>query len=289
MAAIKTAAQLAERAIDVAQNYRTLYVMGCIGAPMTEMNKAKYIAHHSYNRDADRKAMINACNADTFGFDCVCLIKALLWGWCGKKSKSYGGAVYGSNKVPDINADAMIRACKEISTDFSKIEVGEAVWVPGHIGIYVGNGLVVECTPNWDNCVQITACNRAKSGYHRRNWTKHGKLPYVSYSGQAEASKPQTTTGTKKPTETIAREVIAGKWGSGAVRKQRLAAAGYDYAEVQALVNKLMKQPAKKTDSDIAREVINGKWGTNPSRALRLLAAGYNPKTIQQMVNKLLK
>ena len=40
--------------------------------------------------------------------------------------------------------------------------------------------------------------------------------------------------------EEIAREVIAGKWGNGAERKKRLTAAGYDYAEVQAMVNKLL-------------------------------------------------
>lgn len=46
-----------------------------------------------------------------------------------------------------------------------------------------------------------------------------------------------------KSYETIAKEVIAGKWGSGVARKQRLEAAGYDYATVQAEVN---KQLAKK-------------------------------------------
>ena len=61
----------------------------------------------------------------------------------------------------------------------------------GHIGIYVGDGLAVECTPAWKNCVQITACNCSKSGYQRRNWTKHGKLPYVTYSGAAEAPKEE--------------------------------------------------------------------------------------------------
>lgn len=36
----------------------------------------------------------------------------------------------------------------------------------------------------------------------------------------------------------IAREVWLGKWGNGQDRKNRLTAAGYDYAAVQALVNK---------------------------------------------------
>ena len=45
----------------------------------------------------------------------------------------------------------------------------------------------------------------------------------------------------KKPVNTIAKEVIAGKWDSGEERKKRLTAAGYDYAEVQAAVNKMLK------------------------------------------------
>lgn len=45
----------------------------------------------------------------------------------------------------------------------------------------------------------------------------------------------------KKPVNTIAKEVIAGKWGNGDERKKKLAAAGYDYEEVQAAVNKLLK------------------------------------------------
>lgn len=44
----------------------------------------------------------------------------------------------------------------------------------------------------------------------------------------------------KKSNQTIAKEVIAGKWGNGDERKKRLKAAGYDYNAIQALVNKLI-------------------------------------------------
>lgn len=49
-----------------------------------------------------------------------------------------------------------------------------------------------------------------------------------------------STTSTKKSNEQIAKEVIAGKWGNGSDRKTKLTAAGYDYATIQALVNKLL-------------------------------------------------
>jgi hypothetical protein len=38
----------------------------------------------------------------------------------------------------------------------------------------------------------------------------------------------------------VAKEVIRGKWGNGADRRKRLEAAGYEYAEVQKIVNKLL-------------------------------------------------
>lgn len=44
-----------------------------------------------------------------------------------------------------------------------------------------------------------------------------------------------------KSIDTIAREVINGKWGNGSSRKSRLEAAGYNYKEVQARVNALLK------------------------------------------------
>jgi hypothetical protein len=172
--------------VDIAQNYKTLYVMGCFGAPLNEANKERYCNNHSYNKKSARQEMILSASSDTFGFDCVNLIKAILWGWNGDKTKSYGGAKYGSNGVPDIDADVMINNCKDVSTDFSKLEIGEAVWMPGHIGVYIGDGLAVECTPTWENGVQTTSCNCSKKGYNRRNWKKHGKLPYITYAKEVK-------------------------------------------------------------------------------------------------------
>jgi len=188
--AVMTNKELAAKLKDIATNYKTLYVMGCFGAPMTAANKTRYCNNHDYNRKAARQAMIKAASADTFGFDCVCLIKGVLWGWDGDKNAIYGGAKYKANGVPDIGADSMITKCTELSTNFNDIEIGEAVWCKGHIGIYIGDGLAVECTPSWANKVQITACNCAKTGYNRRNWKKHGKLPYIKYEKEVVEVAP---------------------------------------------------------------------------------------------------
>ena len=58
---------------------------------------------------------------------------------------------------------------------------------------------------------------------------------------KTEQKETPTPAPTKKSVDKIAREVIAGKWGNGDDRKNRLTAAGYDYGEVRARVNALMK------------------------------------------------
>ena len=195
---IKTGKELAETVKKIATSYKTLYVMGCFGAPLKEEYKERYCKNNSYNKQPERTAMIKAASSDTFGFDCVCLIKGVLWGWNGDKNAVYGGAKYEDkdSSVPDIDCNAMMDRCSGISTDFSKIEVGEAVGMQGHIGIYIGDGLAVECTPSWKNCVQITAVANigAKAGYNSRKWTRHGKLPYVTYEWVKDSSSANKTT-----------------------------------------------------------------------------------------------
>ena len=49
--------------------------------------------------------------------------------------------------------------------------------------------LAIECTPKWQNKVQITAVGNLgkKPGYNTRTWQKRGKMPYVEY-GQGGGS-----------------------------------------------------------------------------------------------------
>lgn len=227
------AKELVAKAIEIATKYKTLYVLGCFGAPMNDKNKHRYTNNQTFNgatyktivgydgngkpivenkRTAEgiaRKKMIENASPDTFGFDCVCLIKGILWGWNGDVDKNYGGAGYAINGVPDIGADTMMnRFCKNVSSNFTNIEIGEAVWIPGHIGIYVGDGLVVECTPKWENKVQITNLgNVGKKSGNYRVWNKHGKLPWVEYDGEVKPIivKPEERGDIGKRTYTVVK------------------------------------------------------------------------------------
>lgn len=50
-----------------------------------------------------------------------------------------------------------------------------------------------------------------------------------------------TMSDTLKTPEEVATEVIDGKWGVGVDRRLRLVAAGYNYKEIQSLVNEMLK------------------------------------------------
>ena len=288
--------QLIEKLYNIKNNYKTIYAWGCFGGIMTDSmveSKAKqYPSMYTAARKAKTK---QAGRAGAFGFDCVNLIKGILWGWNGNRNAIWGGAVYASNGVPDINADAMIHRCIGTTSNFSNIQPGEAVWLPGHIGVYVGNGKVIECTPSWSDGVQETACLNIEpiAGLNGRRWKLHGKIPYITYVGGNVAPRPQTpnkqsTTGLKGNLE-VAREVLQGKWGNGNNRKQRLEKAGYSYAAVQAEVNALLKGHTNiKSNAEIAKEVIAGKWGNGNNRKQRLEKAGYSYVAVQAEVNRLL-
>ena len=205
--------------LKFAAEQKTLYIKGCFGSPMTAANKRRYTQNNPYNTAAARVKKIEAASKDTFGFDCVCLIKGVLWGWDGSKTKTYGGAKYLANGVPDVGADSIIKQCKVASGDFRTIVPGALLWMKGHVGIYIGDGLAIECTPSWDDGVQITAVGNigGVAGYHTRTWSLWGMLPWVDYT---EDKLPDGVVWTEMIVETpngdITRKVraknIEGNW-----------------------------------------------------------------------------
>ena len=109
---------------------------------------------------------------------------------------------------------------------------------------------------------------------------------YKDYPAIINTSSTSTNTTTKKTIEQLAKEVLAGNWGNGEDRKNRLTAEGYDYNAVQAQVNELSGVSKKKTNEEIADEVIAGKWDVGTVRKQKLETAGYDYNTIQSIVNK---
>ena len=109
--------------------------------------------------------------------------------------------------------------------------------------------------------------------------------------GGTVSNTPSSNNGNKS-NEEIANEVTAGKWGNGDARKTALQNAGYNYSEIQAIVNQKLTGKIsntttsnKKSIDTIVAEVIAGKWGNGEDRKTRLQNAGYNYNEVQAAVN----
>lgn len=106
--------------------------------------------------------------------DCVGLIKG--YGWLDPETKEVN---YGTNGMPDIGADTMYENATEKGTIDTIPEIpGLAVWHEGHIGIYIGNGKVVQAA-NTTAGVILTNLNDTA-------WTHWLKIPYISYVEEQE-------------------------------------------------------------------------------------------------------
>lgn len=63
----------------------------------------------------------------------------------------------------------------------------------------------------------------------------------LSYISKHNLTRFDFAPSPLKTNEEIAKEVIDLKWGVGLDRKKRLTDAGYDYATIQAIVNRMLK------------------------------------------------
>ena len=91
--------------------------------------------------------------------------------------------------------------------------------------------------------------------------------------------QPVTPAQPHKTVDELAREVLAGKWGNGDDRRNRITTAGYDYATVQARVNELLHAESKPAAvyytvrSGDTLSAIARKYGTSVSAVQRLNAS----------------
>ena len=79
-----------------------------------------------------------------------------------------------------------------------------------------------------------------KAGGYATSLTYVDKLCSIIEKWKLTQYDIKSSSSSKKSIDTLAKEVIAGKWGNGEERKQKLTAAGYDYNAVQKRVNEML-------------------------------------------------
>lgn len=101
--------------------------------------------------------------------DCVGLIKGYSW-----YNTETAHMEIEANGMPDIGADTMYENASEKGTIDTIPEIpGLAVWHEGHIGIYIGNGEVIQAAN--------TNAGVIRTPISQSGWTHWLKIPYISY------------------------------------------------------------------------------------------------------------
>ena len=153
-------------------------------------------------------------------------------------------------------------------------KIGDKVTING---IYIASNSTKKLTPARTSGTITKIINGALNPYLLDN----GNLGWVNDSVIISSSENDL-----KDLTTVANDVILGKYGNGEDRKNRIEAEGYNYDEVQAIVNNKLNSSSKKSNEIIANEVIKGLWGNGNDRITKLKEAGYNYDEIQKIVNK---
>lgn len=197
--------------------------------------------------------------------------------------KSKGGATYTGNMLSAFKKFGFIDVTHRVNlaTGAGLIRGDILLNTAHHTEIYIGNGMNVGSHISENGTINgktgdQTGKEICTNHYYNYPWTN-----VLRYTAEATVGRSDI--------DTVAREVIAGKWGNSSYRKNRLTSAGYDYNVVQRRVNEILSGSTSKSIDTIAREVIAGKWGNGSDRKNRLTSVGYDYNAVQNRVNEILK
>ena len=137
-----------------------------------------------------------------------------------EKAKKMGIWVEDDKFIPNLG-DAVIY-------DWDDNGVGDCTGYPDHVGTVIGvdkkAGTITVMEGNYSHSVKKRVIKI--NGKYIRGFI------CPKYDKESKSNKSYTK---------VAKEVIAGKWGNGKERRQKLEAAGYDYSKVQKYVNDSLK------------------------------------------------
>lgn len=157
----------------------TIYGWGMFGLRLTEslinQKKAQYPKRYPTTRVEKLKKHIgeNGC-------DCVGLYKWFIWLNDDRTSIYY-------NSKTDRNVSTLRAAGRNEHKGTVGIKIGACLYTDGHVGFYVGNGNVIECTlrESYDGVVRTKL-----SDYPWKGWFE---LPEIEYIEEDEAPESVTT------------------------------------------------------------------------------------------------
>ena len=144
------------------------YVWGTFGLTLTKTLLQQKL--NQYPKEVGQYKdfiMANWLNRKTA--DCIGLIKGYYW------SKEDGKILY--NPATDVNANQMFNLATAKGTIDTMPEIpGICVYKQGHIGVYIGNGQIIEARGTKEGVIQTPL-----KGTNSAGWTHWLKCPYIKY------------------------------------------------------------------------------------------------------------
>lgn len=178
-------------------------------------------------------AMVEACLNNNIGYD---------------QSERYGvinclkkyGRISRINEPTEADCSSLVRACCiQAGILVGDFNTASEVAVLERTGAFQKAVIVTNDTKLCQGDILVTMTKGhtviVTEGYPREDEKPTTKPSVKPKPDKAAAGKA------KKSIEEVASEIIAGKWGNNPERKEKLIKAGYVPAEVQAVVNKLLK------------------------------------------------
>ena len=161
----------------------------------------QYPEHYGDKRQATYKRHISEGRSCA---DCIGLIKGYAWDTDGDVETR--GNKYGGNGMPDKSSSGMYKAAKIKGKIATMPEIpGALVWTKNqaHVGVYVGDGMVVEAR-GFSYGIQ-------RNELSARSFTHWGLCPYLEYTAEqvetaqkaAGTTATNTTTAAKKSGDTL--------------------------------------------------------------------------------------
>ena len=158
-------------------------------------------------------------------------------------------------------------------------------------------GILVKKGQEVDENTQLGVIGDSGNAYGRHlhfevatGYSSSTRIDPTTYLTKAIYEAPTQPTPSKTVDE-LAQEVIAGKWGNGDERKEKLTQAGYDYNVVQSKVNEILSQsqpkPESSNDFKVGDKVIVSGYATSDSNGGGSRTAEYNGTTDTLYITKI--
>ena len=127
---------------------------------------------------------------------------------------------------------------------------------------HLKSGILVKKGQEVDETTQLGVIGDSGNAYGRHlhfevatGYSSTTRIDPTPYLTKAIYEEPVQPTEPSKTIDELANEVIAGKWGNGQERKDKLTAAGYDYNAVQSKVNELLSSSQPEEDFKVGDKV----------------------------------